>query len=241
MKLSQILKDYRKQNNLTQVSLADKLFVSKQAISKWENDKGYPDLSLYPVLSKMIGVSVDELMGLERSEKVEKGTIKRGNNDLKIISLICLLFVFLIAVFLSIINIREDSIVDDNFALTVLIENIEQDIGDNIQDIISWDYIDFSKWSAQNSLPNNIYYLTLTTPVNTNRGNWVRSFDEEIVKIIPSSMLNFLNTCDYFILINKTSGEINKIEIKDDETYDLSLICYQSANLRIIVINFLYN
>ena len=187
MKLSQILKDYRKQNNLTQVSLADKLFVSKQAISKWENDKGYPDLSLYPVLSKMIGVSVDELMGLERGEKVEKGTLKRGNNDLKIISLISLLFVFFLACIISIINIKEDSIVDDNFALTVLIENIEQDIGDNIQDVISWDYIDFSKWSTQNSLPNNIYYLTLTTPVNTNRGNWVKSFDEEGITFTISS------------------------------------------------------
>lgn len=39
MKFSQYIKDYRKKNNLTQQELANKLYVTKQAISKWENDK----------------------------------------------------------------------------------------------------------------------------------------------------------------------------------------------------------
>ena len=47
MKFSQYIKNYRKKNNLTQQELANKLYVTKQAISKWENDKGIPDVSLY--------------------------------------------------------------------------------------------------------------------------------------------------------------------------------------------------
>ena len=44
MKLADYLKQYRKENNLTQQELADKLFVSKQAVSKWETERGLPDI-----------------------------------------------------------------------------------------------------------------------------------------------------------------------------------------------------
>ena len=59
MKLSEYIKNYRKTNNLTQTDLASKLYVSKQAISKWENDVCLPDVSLYPILSEMLNVSIE--------------------------------------------------------------------------------------------------------------------------------------------------------------------------------------
>ena len=46
MKLSEQIKKYRKENNLTQEQFASKLFVSKQAVSKWETDRSYPDINL---------------------------------------------------------------------------------------------------------------------------------------------------------------------------------------------------
>lgn len=45
MKISERIKEYRKQNHLTQSEFASKLYVSKQAVSKWENENGYPDVS----------------------------------------------------------------------------------------------------------------------------------------------------------------------------------------------------
>ena len=51
MKLADYLKQYRKENNLTQQELADKLFVSKQAVSKWETERGLPDIETYKSLS----------------------------------------------------------------------------------------------------------------------------------------------------------------------------------------------
>lgn len=53
---------YRKNRNLTQEQLAEKLGVSPQAISKWENDASCPDISLLPHLSRELGISTDELL-----------------------------------------------------------------------------------------------------------------------------------------------------------------------------------
>lgn len=52
----------RHEKELKQDELAEKLGVSAQAVSKWENDQTCPDISLLPLLAKTLGVSVDELL-----------------------------------------------------------------------------------------------------------------------------------------------------------------------------------
>lgn len=77
MKISEYIKEYRKINNISQTEFAQKLFVSKQTVSKWENDKGLPDISLYPELAKILNVSIDELMGKElENNNEEKQVVK---------------------------------------------------------------------------------------------------------------------------------------------------------------------
>lgn len=53
---------YRKEKGMTQETLAEKLGVSSQAVSKWENDVSCPDISLLPQLSRVLGVTTDELL-----------------------------------------------------------------------------------------------------------------------------------------------------------------------------------
>lgn len=53
----------RKVKKLTQAQLAEKLGVSEQAISKWENGGSTPDVSLFPVIADLFGVSIDRLFG----------------------------------------------------------------------------------------------------------------------------------------------------------------------------------
>ena len=53
----------RKQNGLTQDEIADKIGISPQAVSKWENDVSSPDISIILSLSDILGVSTDELLG----------------------------------------------------------------------------------------------------------------------------------------------------------------------------------
>lgn len=53
---------FRKANGMTQEDLANLMGVSSQAVSKWENDASCPDISLLPQLSKVLGVTADELL-----------------------------------------------------------------------------------------------------------------------------------------------------------------------------------
>ena len=52
----------RRKKELKQDALAEMLGISPQAVSKWENDQSCPDISLLPKLSKILGVTVDELL-----------------------------------------------------------------------------------------------------------------------------------------------------------------------------------
>lgn len=52
----------RRQKGLTQEALAERLGVSPQAVSKWENDQSCPDISLLPALAGALGCTVDELL-----------------------------------------------------------------------------------------------------------------------------------------------------------------------------------
>lgn len=66
----------RKGKGFTQEGLAEKLGVSSQAVSKWENDVSCPDISLLPSLCRELGITADELLTGE-SEKVQLLTEER--------------------------------------------------------------------------------------------------------------------------------------------------------------------
>jgi len=61
--MGQIIKKLRKERNLTQEELAEQLNVTFQAISKWENETGMPDISQIVPLASVFGVSTDVLFG----------------------------------------------------------------------------------------------------------------------------------------------------------------------------------
>lgn len=52
----------RKENGMTQLELAEKMGVTDKAVSKWERDLSFPDVSSFPKLAEIFDVSVDELM-----------------------------------------------------------------------------------------------------------------------------------------------------------------------------------
>ena len=63
--MGQIIKRLRKERGLTQESLAERLGVTFQAVSKWETDAGMPDVSQIVPLANAFGVRTDVLFGLE--------------------------------------------------------------------------------------------------------------------------------------------------------------------------------
>jgi transcriptional regulator with XRE-family HTH domain len=62
MTIGEKIKKARIENKLTQEELATKMMVSRQAITKWESDKGIPDVSNLKLLSQLLNVSVDYLL-----------------------------------------------------------------------------------------------------------------------------------------------------------------------------------
>ncbi len=58
----------RKEKSFSQEALSEKLGVSPQAVSKWENDQTCPDISLLPKLAKILDITVDELLTGETNE-----------------------------------------------------------------------------------------------------------------------------------------------------------------------------
>ncbi|MGN0534424.1 MAG: helix-turn-helix transcriptional regulator [Eubacterium sp.] len=63
------LKKLRKEQNLTQEALADFLGVTFQAVSKWERGDGYPDIATLPIISSFFGVSLDDLLGVDKVQR----------------------------------------------------------------------------------------------------------------------------------------------------------------------------
>ena len=62
MEFNEKLQELRKQRGLTQEELAELLYVSRTAISKWESGRGYPNIDSLKAISKYFSVSLDELL-----------------------------------------------------------------------------------------------------------------------------------------------------------------------------------
>lgn len=63
METKEILTKLRRENNLTQNELAEKAFVTRQAVSKWESGESVPNTETLKLLSKLFNVSINTLLG----------------------------------------------------------------------------------------------------------------------------------------------------------------------------------
>ena len=69
MTLAEKLKSIRKQAGMSQEQLAEKLGVSRQAVTKWETNAGIPDIENVMALSALFDISMDELLSNEKGTK----------------------------------------------------------------------------------------------------------------------------------------------------------------------------
>lgn len=70
----------RKEKGMTQLELAEKMGVTDKAVSKWERDLSFPDVSSIPKLAEILKVSVDELMQVKTDAKED--TTKRKIDEI---------------------------------------------------------------------------------------------------------------------------------------------------------------
>lgn len=97
----------RKENNMTQMELAQQLHVTDKAVSRWERGIGYPDIQLLPALSESLHVSVAELISCKKSLNYSNEEVTNIIHNLDVykmesfrqdrkadkISLVCMIFV----------------------------------------------------------------------------------------------------------------------------------------------------
>ncbi|MBE6536593.1 MAG: helix-turn-helix transcriptional regulator [Ruminococcaceae bacterium] len=88
VKVGARISEHRKRMGLSQEELAEKLYVTRQAISKWENGTSVPSIDTLCEISKMFKVSFEEILGLFDNEKIEvdKSNIFIGHDRSFIVS-----------------------------------------------------------------------------------------------------------------------------------------------------------
>lgn len=93
MEIGKQIKKYRTEMKLSQEELAEKIFVSRQTISNWENNKNYPDVKSLLLLSSLFSVSLDILIKgdlEEMKEKIKTEDIDGFKHDSNIFSILLL-------------------------------------------------------------------------------------------------------------------------------------------------------
>ena len=84
LRIAENIKRLRQESQLTQAQLAERLGVSYQAVSRWENETTYPDIELLPAIATLFGVTVDYLLGSTAEDQRESRI--RGWDKLKTIT-----------------------------------------------------------------------------------------------------------------------------------------------------------
>lgn len=77
MEFGKRLQMLRKQKGLTQDELAQSLFVSRTAVSKWESGRGYPNIDSLKAIAEFFSVTIDELLSTEETDKSKETSIQQ--------------------------------------------------------------------------------------------------------------------------------------------------------------------
>lgn len=96
MELGKQIKKYRADMNLSQEELAEKIYVTRQTVSNWENDKSYPDVHSLLLLSMLFNISLDQLIKGDieiMKEEINKDELQKFNHDGAVFTFLLLFFV----------------------------------------------------------------------------------------------------------------------------------------------------
>jgi len=106
MEIGKQIKKYRSEMEVSQEELAERIFVSRQTVSNWENEKNYPDLKSLLLLSSLLGVSLDILVkgDIEQMKEEIKSEdikyVKRSNRIYYTLLLSTILSTLLVAIYI---------------------------------------------------------------------------------------------------------------------------------------------
>jgi glycopeptide antibiotics resistance protein/DNA-binding XRE family transcriptional regulator len=211
-KIALFIKTKRKEKGLTQEQLANELFVTEKAISRWETGRGTPDISLLIPLAKVLNVSVSEILSGEKKvkNKEEINEIidyieinKKGKyNMLFKLSIIC--YIISILTFLTYLRFDYNTNISINYFIRlifVIVASIFIIIGNYIY---SNNYIDkISDKKKSIKISNSIIFIYYSTLL-FNMTIFARFTNIHSYNLIPFKSIYDIVTSNnmYFILIN---------------------------------------
>ena len=228
LKTGKLISEARKRLNLTQKNLADKLFVSDKAVSKWERGICFPDISVLIPLTEILNISLYDLLKGEKMNKKDveetlKDTINYSNNEIErkkkkytLISFISILAIIIVSVCIIIVN--------NNSELSGIIDR------DEIYDISHYEEY---KTNLLNNDGNKIEMILDRLPLSWRE----RKFKVNDKEIIISYDVSFNKIVDAYndelyvkrAIINNatvlftTISDLEKVKVKfNDYTYPIS-------------------
>lgn len=116
-RIGNTIKNIRTKNNLTQKEFADSLGVTYQAVSKWENGKNLPDISLMKEISKKYNIDINELLETEEEQK------SKVRNNIRLVLLVIVVLVVVIGTVIGGILVIKNS---NDFNFTTIETEIEE-------------------------------------------------------------------------------------------------------------------
>lgn len=119
MSFGKTIKDLRRKENITQDEMAEKLNISRQAISNWENDRNLPDIEMLIIISKTFNISLDNLiLEGDNMSNITKKLINDSSENkrakLNLYSIIVGAFLLLISIICGFIKETSVEYIDNN-------------------------------------------------------------------------------------------------------------------------------
>ncbi len=231
--LNELIKKYRQDNDLTQQELANKLFVTRSAVAKWEQGRGFPSEDILEKLSQLINVPTEQLLSEKelRSLTVENTNIvKKHKNFLYfIIPLIVLLIISVSVLFLISLAPKEQApqpIIYTKDAYNVakvenntLTFNVEHDVEVNIE---------LTDENNKNikciSKHGNIFHIKdikdgYRLKANYSYNSQTNSYTVNSIKVIDDYVENEYYIYGFFIAIEEYVGDCAPVYNSNDPNY----------------------
>ena len=222
VKIGKFIAKCRKEKKLTQQELSEKLGVTDKAISKWENGRGMPDISLLQQLIEILDISLNELLAGEKirkkstkiyDENLMKSLTEKNNlsKKMKRITITFSIIIIILFISITIISIKQDN----NKNLKNNYQNIIR-IYSNISSNIITNLYDITEEKNELQVADESIILGF--------GNKLKDFDTEDVeyKETLNLLTNYIHECYYEELdISKKLKENKYDKLQDKRNYIL--------------------
>ena len=192
-RIGELIKKIRKENNLTQAELADKLGVTYQAVSKWENGKNIPDIAILKQISNEFNINLDDLLNGNHviTPKKRKGLLIGG---IALFSLIIVTIILLIIGSKTDLLIKKVTTYDSNFEIVGTVAKSNGKTYIYISDI---EYKDEEDDTIYDSVRASLYeeYKGKSTKIDTTELEEVDTTLREYLKKVTFNIDDYKSDC----------------------------------------------